>query len=111
MVQDFTPLASSLSGSFRWKWRELIKWCVSVGTDKVCQDLFNREQVTGCCPVTQNGKASLLTLFVSTSDLCVLIRKRENWVSQSSLVVICQHAQASEQTVNQCSSETAQMGL
>lgn len=52
MLWDFTSLTSCLSGSFRWKWQEGTKWCVSVGSIKVCRDLFNRERVTGCCPVT-----------------------------------------------------------
>lgn len=91
MVEDFTPQTSSLSGSFRWKWRRGIKLCVSVWSDKVCRDLFNREQVTGCCPVTQNGRVSLLMLFVSTSDGSVCLHQRgEKWVSQSLLIVIRQ---------------------
>lgn len=42
----------------------------------MCRDLFNREQVTGCCPVTQSGKADLLTLFVSTSDGSVSLDRK-----------------------------------
>lgn len=102
--------SDQLSGSFGWKWKEGIKWCVSVGSDKVCRDLFNRERVTGCCPVTQNGKMSLLTLFVSTCDgSACLDQKGEKWVSQSLLIVICQHTPTSEQTLDQCNSETTRM--
>lgn len=96
---------SSLSGSFRWKWREGVECLSQSGATRFVETCFTENKWLDAVRLLRMAKRSYsCCLCQHLMGLRVLIRKGKSECHDLD-------TQTSEQSINQCSSQNAQMGL